>query len=160
MFCTNCGKEINEEFKHCPHCGVKIKELNKVVKATETPQEKEDRENEKLNYQLLKTIVACILVVIGTFACFVLSASCKKIPPIIYAEETLTGLKIYVNAKDDYHKVVVVVTLYEDDKVIYKQKTLTGKDYEEGNVYVLTLSLSAADLLNVKSYTYKLKYCI
>ena len=42
-FCTNCGKEINEEVKECPECGFVQKNLEED-KVEETPVEEENTE--------------------------------------------------------------------------------------------------------------------
>ena len=45
MYCTNCGKEIDEDVKFCPHCGTSVEKTTVVPSPAPTgsPKQQEDK---------------------------------------------------------------------------------------------------------------------
>ena len=57
MFCTHCGKEVNDNAVICPNCGVPTENYNKVSKPAGTQQ--------KLNGFALAGMICAIVGIVG-----------------------------------------------------------------------------------------------
>lgn len=88
MFCTNCGKEINEQAVICPNCGVPTANYKKVANC-----------DEKGGLQAVIKVFLIIACVFSVFSfliplawCLPMTISyCKKIES---GEEITTGFKV------------------------------------------------------------------
>jgi ribosomal protein L40E len=51
-FCSNCGKELQKEWKTCPYCSIQVENTNSLNKKT-TPQKKDTASSNKINIKPL-----------------------------------------------------------------------------------------------------------
>lgn len=63
MFCKNCGKEIEADYKICPYCGVKFEE--KITKSESSKEVKKNKKGKKKKIGLIFLAVIIIIVIIA-----------------------------------------------------------------------------------------------
>ncbi len=170
MFCPNCGKQIEKDFKVCPYCG---QDLTKPTYDTTQTTESNSKENQSLTYKIGKTIMIIILSLFGLFLTFigmyiVIEGGCSnnqscassqiiKAKPTISHEQTLTGVLVTINANDDYNFVLVEIQYLDKNNNVLQTEELIGYDYKEGNTYNLHSQISMSSIFNVTNYKCTLK---
>ena len=68
MFCSNCGKEINDDAIFCSNCGKKV-----ITNPNENIEDKIDKKGKKIRIKLSYFIIGIvsIIIIIGTIFIFI-----------------------------------------------------------------------------------------
>ena len=164
--CANCGAELKENFKHCPNCGNSTTQTNQPTTVIIEEEKKGSCLGDFLKFILVVFVIIAILVI-----AYGISESCSKdndkpsvsttitkVEPTLSSESTLTGIKIYVKANDNYEEVNIKVNAKDSNGNIIKTFTLTGYNYSKGNTYTLSKDLSLSEMLSINSFSYALTY--
>ena len=68
MYCTNCGKEIKEDYKFCKYCGNNIKEERQEKNIKEKSIEENSQEKGMKYYNFFSKVYLSIIIVINIIA--------------------------------------------------------------------------------------------
>ena len=165
MFCINCGKQIDDDSKFCPHCGAKEAEETPLVKKVEnTSEEKNQKSPDRKKSKVpLLVVVGIFVVVIGYFSFRAISkmttynSAVEKYEHSSYveAEELFTSLGDYKDASEYvtecqyqqaikdleagyYEEAIVTFTRlgeYEDS-ISYLEKAVSERKYAKFNLEI------------------------
>lgn len=72
--------------------------------------------------------------------------------PEVDAEQTLTGIKIYVYAKDNYSEVIVRLKLLNKNDQTVTSKDFTGTNYRKGETYTHSYTFTLEEHFTVSKY--------
>lgn len=119
-------------------------------------------------FVIILVIIIAIVSAVGINSCSESSAKKKneasisteirKAAPTLTSEDSMTGIKIYVKANDDYEEVNVIVEIADKNGNIIESETLTGYNYKKGNTYTLKMDYSFENILAYSKYTYRVGY--
>ncbi len=87
MFCWNCGKEMEDELLHCPHCGMKQAGI---------PETKEKR---KLPVLPIVCAAVCILAFLGMLLLFALPGIQEAVEPVDPYSVALPDMAAFLNTQ-------------------------------------------------------------
>lgn len=122
MFCSKCGKEVEENNNFCSHCGYELNPLKKESEATqvkEEPKEITHSKNNKTNVYILS--VVCLLL----FAVLIfksLPSNVEEDSQDTYLELAENEVKDKIDANEDIPPVVKEIAKASIDKVDSKEE--------------------------------------
>ena len=108
MFCSNCGKEIDEKVKFCSNCGMENALLNSNIESKDELKKKKVKKNKKLILIIL--IIAVIILSIISIVIYINipKTLASKITPENYGDyvdyPVYLGLNVSLDSKNDGEK--------------------------------------------------------